>query len=79
MAEPRGSQAPPGAGRKVALRYRAVTLPGMSDFERAQLEFIESLMAFDRAAEASPRAERVLPSDVDLDAELAAAFAELSR
>lgn len=50
----------------------------MSDFERAQLEFIQSLMAFDRAAEASPRAERVLPPDVDLDAELSAVFAELS-
>ena len=51
----------------------------MSDFERAQLEFIQSLMAFDRAAESSPRTERVLPPDVDLDAELSAVFAELSR
>jgi hypothetical protein len=51
----------------------------MSDFERAQLEFIQSLMSFDRAAEASPGPERVLPAEVDLDAELSAAFAELSR
>ena len=51
----------------------------MSDFERAQLEFIQSLMAFDRAAEHSPRTERVLPQDADLDAELSAAFDELSR
>jgi len=42
----------------------------MTDFERAKLEFIESLMAFDRASEASPRGERVLPADVDLEAEL---------
>jgi len=51
----------------------------MSDFERAQLEFIQSLLSFDRAAEASSGPERVLPADVDLDAELTAAFAELSR
>lgn len=42
----------------------------MTDLERARLEFIESLMAFDRAASSSPRNERVLPADVDLDAEL---------
>lgn len=79
MAEPRGSQALAGAGPESCPPLSGGYAPGMSDFERAQLEFIESLMAFDRAAEASPRAERVLPSDVDLDAELAAAFAELSR
>ena len=48
----------------------------MNEFERARLEFIKSLMDFDRAAEASPRAERVLPADVDLDAELSRLFAD---
>ncbi len=48
----------------------------MTDFERAQLEFIESLMAFDRAAQSSPRGERVLPADVDLEAELSRLLAD---
>ncbi|HEY6104826.1 MAG TPA: hypothetical protein VIV59_02510 [Anaeromyxobacteraceae bacterium] len=48
----------------------------MSELERARLEMIRSLMAFDRAADAG--AERVLPRDVDLDREVDRLFAELS-
>ncbi len=43
----------------------------MGDRRRAQIEFIASLMAFDRAAERAGPTERVLPADVDLDVELA--------
>ena len=42
----------------------------MTDLERAHAEFIESLMAFDRAAQASPVADPVFPPDLDLDGEI---------
>jgi len=50
----------------------------MSELERARLEFFQSLMAFDRAADAAPRRERVLPRDVDLESEVDRLFAELA-
>jgi hypothetical protein len=46
----------------------------MFDLKKAQLEMIQSLMAFDRASEEHPRNEKVLPKDLDLDEELAALF-----
>lgn len=51
----------------------------MDELKRAQIEFTASLMAFDRAASAAPRMERVLPADLDLDEELGALFAVLDR
>ncbi len=50
----------------------------MGDRRRAQIEFIASLMAFDRAAERAGPTEKVLPADVDLDAELAGLFDALA-
>ncbi len=50
----------------------------MGDRRRAQIEFIASLMAFERAAERAGPTERVLPADVDLDAELAGLFDALA-
>lgn len=49
----------------------------MSDLDLARLEMIQSLLAFDRAAEAHRGPERVLPADVDLDDEVNRLFAEV--
>jgi hypothetical protein len=50
-----------------------------ANVERERLEFLASLVAYDLAARASPRAEPVLPPDVDLDAELSGRFAEICQ
>jgi hypothetical protein len=42
----------------------------MSERERAQLDLIESLMAFERASDGSLEVQKVLPPDCDLDTEL---------
>jgi hypothetical protein len=59
-----------------ALSGRAANIARMTDMDRAKAEFLRSLLEYDRAAEASPRTERVLPADLDLDAELDRRFAE---
>ena len=50
----------------------------MSDLKKAQLQFFESLMAFDRASESAPKAEKVLPADLDLDEALGQIFRDLA-
>jgi hypothetical protein len=55
------------------------TLAFMSDLKIAQLQFIESLMAFDRASQDAEQVQPVLPADLDLDDELGQIFNELAR
>ncbi len=50
---------------------------GSSPLERARSEFVASLVAYDRAARASPCAKLLFPPDVDLEAELSKRFAEI--
>ena len=49
----------------------------MTDLERTRAEFVASLMAFDREAEASPKADPVFPEELDLDREIRERFSEI--
>jgi len=66
----------PDIGRFLDPSDRRTTIPDMSDMEHAKAEFLRSLLEYERAFEASPRSERVLPADLDIDAELDRRFAE---
>jgi len=48
----------------------------MSDTDRAGAEFLKSLVQYEVAEDRSTRGERVLPADLDLDAELDWRFAQ---
>lgn len=48
----------------------------MSDPERAGAEFLRSLVEYEDAEDRAARCERVLPADLDLDAELDWRFAQ---
>jgi hypothetical protein len=51
----------------------------MDDLDRVNPQFMESLLAYDRAAELGGAAGKVLPADVDLDAELLARLDEFAE
>ena len=48
----------------------------MSEQERVRAQFLRGLEEYERGSERFPRTERVLPEDLDVDAELDWRFAE---